>query len=239
MGATDKCVRWLGLPWLVQACFELAVTTGPARRAVDARRHWTNAVLDSVSNACAGAATMHVLCGGWLHVASGVVCGAVLTALPWRAFAMLQPVVDILLTWGCSPFEVDNWGDTPLHLIMFSPSPLSCRMAELLESTASTLGASVEVNCVDARGCTPLHYAAATGDVAAMQWLIDRGASPAAADLEGYTPEAYALQAGTVIVPPASRAHLSSCARDVFALAPPSRSRVQVWMLRYSYCKQR
>ena len=144
------------------------------------------------------------------------------------AFVDWQPVVEELLAWGATPFETDEWGASPLHLIMATAShdtvpiadrlevrtvvhsftlllaPVGCRLTlthyrlgSLLktlgccvpQAAASACGSALEIDKQDIRGCTPLHYAAATGDMAALQWLLQRGASPFAVDHEGYTAE--------------------------------------------------
>ena len=59
------------------------------------------------------------------------------------------------------------------------------------------LAAGAAVDTRSSRGTTPLHRAAATGDPAAVRFLLSRGANPAAFDQEGVTPLMEAANSGS------------------------------------------
>jgi ankyrin repeat protein len=80
-------------------------------------------------------------------------------------------------------------------------------IANRLEAAATALGSALRIDAPDVRGCTPLHYAAAAGEMAALQWLLERGASPFQLDHEGYAAEVYATQAGAHALAEALQSH--------------------------------
>ncbi len=59
---------------------------------------------------------------------------------------------------------------------------------EALETADALLEAGAAIDRTDARGRTALHYAAAAGYTDAVLFLVERGANPAATDLDGVTP---------------------------------------------------
>lgn len=93
-------------------------------------------------------------------------------------------VAEWLVENGADMAAADQYGQTPLHA---RAGHWQGRIAILL-----TLGA--DPNAVDAKGNTPLHRAAGVGNSRTARTLLDHGARVDAANHQGATPLAYALQ---------------------------------------------
>lgn len=90
------------------------------------------------------------------------------------AFARLpcQDLVEPILVKGANPLAVNGVGICALHYTCFSDS-LSLEAAEAL------LWKGADPSVAEATyGCTPLHYAASSGDVDLCTLLLEHGAQP-------------------------------------------------------------
>jgi ankyrin repeat protein len=74
-----------------------------------------------------------------------------------------------------------------------SGAEASAQMKPILEIWAMLLAKGAEINAADAKGMTPLHYAARNEQIPldALAWLIGRGADARAKDSDGRTPLDY------------------------------------------------
>ena len=89
-----------------------------------------------------------------------------------------------LVEQGADLAAEDNYGETPLH----------SRAGHWNGSIELLIELGADVNCnTDGRG-SPLHQAAAVGNLRAAQTLLDHGALPNATNREGQTPLVFALQ---------------------------------------------
>ena len=96
--------------------------------------------------------------------------------------------VKLLLEHGADGNARDAYGWTPLMRAVYENRGEA--VSVLLED------ASIDVNNRDDQGITALHLAAVKGYVTIARMLIDRGADPSAADLEGRTPVTIAQSRG-------------------------------------------
>lgn len=72
----------------------------------------------------------------------------------------------------------DNHGQTPLHACTSNIGDSGRRrISEKLQCMAVLLECSAMLDACDEAGCTPLHYASDTGNVAAVQLLLKAGCS--------------------------------------------------------------
>src|SRR5262249_49151979 len=81
-------------------------------------------------------------------------------------------LVDFMLAHGAQPTQCDDHGESCLMAAVFSKKPNSLQILDRL------LQAGIEVRFSGYGGllCTPLHYAAAEGDIAKACLLLDAGA---------------------------------------------------------------
>jgi len=99
-------------------------------------------------------------------------------------------LVRILLQRGANPHKINSSGASCLHFACYKDS-LSMPIVELL------LEQGVSVNVAETLyGCTPLHYAASTGELALCQLLIQHGAYIHAHDFDNCSSIDYAIDAG-------------------------------------------
>ena len=99
-------------------------------------------------------------------------------------------LVQILLQRGANPHKINSSGASCLHFACYKDS-LSVPIVELL------LDQGVSVNVAETLyGCTPLHYAASTGELALCQLLIQHGAYIHAHDFDNCSSIDYAIDAG-------------------------------------------
>jgi ankyrin repeat protein len=94
-------------------------------------------------------------------------------------------LLNLLLSKGGNPNEVDNRGRTPLHIA----AGVGCRDCAVL-----LIQAGADVNARDKNGRTPLHYAVWYGRLAVADLLLRKGAAPNAIDNKGNTPLHYAVK---------------------------------------------
>lgn len=91
-----------------------------------------------------------------------------------RLALAVQDLVDPILAKGANPTAVNGVGICPLHYTCYSDS-LSLDAAEaLLWRGADPCAAETTY------GCTPLHYAASSGDADLCTLLVEHGAQPQA-----------------------------------------------------------
>lgn len=83
-------------------------------------------------------------------------------------------------------YDIDVWGFSSLHKAVLG-------LGGHLKSVVSNLPATFDINALDVRGRTPLHWAALRADLAAVSFLLDAGASVHAVDLTNATPLLYAV----------------------------------------------
>lgn len=88
----------------------------------------------------------------------------------------------------------DKWNLLHLHLVRIGNPPDPAIVKRLIE-------AGVDVNAEDSNGWTPLHFAARTGSVEAVQLLLDAGASVNVPDSKGVTPLHRALATNDHVLP--------------------------------------
>jgi ankyrin repeat protein len=94
-------------------------------------------------------------------------------------------LLNLLLSKGSNPNEVDNRGRTPLHIA----AGVGCRdCADLL------IQAGADINARDKNGRAPLHYAVWYGRLAVADLLLRKGAAPDAIDNKVKTPLHYAVE---------------------------------------------
>jgi ankyrin repeat protein len=105
-------------------------------------------------------------------------------ALHWAAANGLVEVAKLLIAQGKSVEEVDDFGNTPLHLAVAYPE-----MVKLL------LDSGANVNARNAFGHTPLHLA--VGNRAVVELLINAGADVNAKNDFGKTALDYSMRGGT------------------------------------------
>lgn len=102
----------------------------------------------------------------------------------------LEPVVRILLNKGADPNAANSAGASCLHFACYKDS-LSKNIAKLLLQN----GANPDVQELT-YGCTPLHYAASSGDFDLCKTLISFGAEVKTLDYYEYTCSDYAREGG-------------------------------------------
>lgn len=92
----------------------------------------------------------------------------------WRSFAINTSTSEYLneLSSLFSGIEYDNWDMSELHKIVLGILPLD------LEEQLQKPYARAQVNLVDSRDRTPLHWAAIRGDASAVENLLLAGANP-------------------------------------------------------------
>jgi len=94
-------------------------------------------------------------------------------------------LLNLFLSKGNNPNEVDNFGRTALHIA----AEVGCReCADLL------IQAGADVNARDKKGRAPLHYAVRYGHHEVADLLLRKGAAPNAIDNIGNTPLHYAVE---------------------------------------------
>lgn len=147
-----------------------------------------------------------------------------MTALHWSSFHNRPEHVQLLLAKGADIFVQDIDGKTALHWAGQNGSIACCTIllksqeAETLVNIADNTGkttvhfaaaaghAAIIKELAAVQGCdiqaedpdkrTPLHWAAATGQVKCVSMLVKLGAAPDPLDAEGGTPLDYARQSG-------------------------------------------
>lgn len=137
------------------------------------------------------------------------------TALMRAAFAGDIELVKLLLAHGADPHIMSSDRETSLMAAcgtgFINGYHRQRTPAERLEVVQLLVGLGEDVNAADSYGITPLMVAANLGDAAVVQYLLDRGADPAAHDLgkkndgsfgssiEPLMPIDYAIGVGTFV----------------------------------------
>ena len=85
---------------------------------------------------------------------------------------------------GCNVNAVDNWGDTPLHVLLESLMSDAARV----ECMSTLIKAGADVNAEGNVGKTPLHLASSRGRTNCVRELLQAGANINARDKYGDTP---------------------------------------------------
>ena len=146
---------------------------------------------------CNGSPILHLLAALW--------------AVPRNA-AFVEDAVAAVTGAGADTLATDDMARTWLHIVAaVGAEPLAPRIAECTRAAAaaaasaglasaaaaSAAGGLPELNAVDKRGYTPLHYAAAGRHGGMVAWLLAAGANGAATDAaRGDTPAHLAARAG-------------------------------------------
>ncbi|XP_014228884.1 serine/threonine-protein phosphatase 6 regulatory ankyrin repeat subunit C-like [Trichogramma pretiosum] len=102
-----------------------------------------------------------------------------------------KDVAKLLLSHGADPNLVNAEGLTPLHILNTATMRHSVNNLTIILLTRRNykcVGQSVQVDARDQMGQTPLHYALANGHKYSVQVLLENGANPILADVEGSTP---------------------------------------------------
>ncbi|XP_014231509.1 ankyrin-1-like [Trichogramma pretiosum] len=95
-------------------------------------------------------------------------------------------LAELLLRKGASPNAVNQWGQTPLHVIC-SRQYTADDLAELFFRTSEEMGRPVQVNAQTMLGDSPLHLALDKGHKRLAESLLRRGADPSAVNANGET----------------------------------------------------
>eukprot|EP00727_Mastigamoeba_balamuthi_P012208 m51a1_g761 hypothetical protein (228) ;mRNA; r:555311-556321 len=114
------------------------------------------------------------------------------TAVHWAAAGGHVELLRYLLGRGAAAQPSDESGWTPLM------SASSAGRAAAVRVLA--FDSSVDVNAVNERGCTALHYACSKGHAEAASLLLQKGARVAVKDSTGMTPLHRAVSGGPAIV---------------------------------------
>ena len=101
-----------------------------------------------------------------------------------------EALVRIMLNKGADPNSLNTSGASCLHFACYKESMSKSIAKALLQN-----GANPEV-CETTYGCTPLHYAAGTGDVDFCKMLVSYGSVVGTCDYYNYTAVDYAREAG-------------------------------------------
>ena len=101
-----------------------------------------------------------------------------------------EALVRIMLNKGADPNSLNSSGASCLHFACYKESMSKSIAKSLLQN-----GANPEI-CETTYGCTPLHYAAGTGDLDFCKMLLSYGAVVGTCDYYNYTAVDYAREAG-------------------------------------------
>ncbi|KAL7293438.1 hypothetical protein TKK_0013199 [Trichogramma kaykai] len=96
-------------------------------------------------------------------------------------------VIELLLKKGAEPNLANVEGWTPLHFICQDYDNDMGTLGRFFK-ICELRGKPVNVNAQTESGWTPLHVSMEHGNVALVEFLLDKGANPNAADLNGTTP---------------------------------------------------
>jgi len=130
----------------------------------------------------------------------------------------LEDLVRIMISKGADPNAADSTGATCLHFPCYKETK-NKNIAKLLLQN----GANPEV-CENSYGCTPLHYAAGTGDVEFCKMLLNYGANVATYDFYNYTCVDYAREARKMEAASFLQKKLLSTASQASGLVMPNGS---------------
>eukprot|EP00164_Ancoracysta_twista_P001041 GFYU01001358.1.p1 GENE.GFYU01001358.1~~GFYU01001358.1.p1 ORF type:complete len:629 (+),score=96.86 GFYU01001358.1:183-2069(+) len=122
------------------------------------------------------------------------------TPLQWAVIKGHYPMVKLLISYGASPLLCDNQGCNALHCAaqygqtyllhyLISPTHAAKRDGGAVVSQKTSL----DLDAVDNKGHTAVHWAAYQGHFGSVRYLIEMGANPRAADVSGYTPLHWAV----------------------------------------------
>ncbi len=110
-----------------------------------------------------------------------------------------------LLGSGADIDVVNGAGLTPLHVACGAAAATRANGVGIDAALDVLLSRTHRVSDIDARGCAPLHYAAAHGQLGAVRRLLARGADPTRRDHGGWRAEDYAQRYGYTEVAQALR----------------------------------
>lgn len=104
----------------------------------------------------------------------------------FAASSGIPETIALLIEKGVSPDAETSSGEHPLHLAVKAAKPANIR-------TLINHGAYINITAGDDRGWTPLHYAVTSGNIEAINILLEKNADPARSGKnEGDTPLALA-----------------------------------------------
>lgn len=101
-----------------------------------------------------------------------------------------------LLASGAEVEACNEAGLTPLHIACGAAATVAAEAAGVDAALDVLLSRSRDADRPDGNGCTPLHYAAANGQLAAVRRLLKRGADSNRRDQGGWRAEDYATRYG-------------------------------------------
>ena len=115
----------------------------------------------------------------------------------WRRHKMLTAVGSlvaavVVVNASCYFYMVTILGATPLHLIAGNPFSTSDEIKHELGICERT----TDINALDNKGNTALHYAVCTGRDDFVKILVEQGADPKITNKDGLTPQAHAEELG-------------------------------------------
>ena len=124
-----------------------------------------------------------------------------------------------LLAEDVPPDTVDNidedWGRTPLHVLCRN---VECATRDLEACIMLLRDAGANLEATDIVGLTPLHYAAISGSVELVSWLVQSGVNLDAASKNGYTTALHVAAGRIFLAEPGRRTPEPDAARCVEVL---------------------
>jgi len=157
--------------------------------------------LSGIDTLIVAGADLHAVDGAGnsaLHAAAGHAFGS---ADGMRSRSLLMN----LISAGADIDAVNGEGLTPLHVACGAATVARANGIGIEAALDVLLSRTHRVGDIDARGCSPLHYAAAHGQLGAVRRLLSRGADPTRRDHGGWRAEDYAQRYGYTEVAQALR----------------------------------
>ena len=105
------------------------------------------------------------------------------TPLHYAVTSSRTEMIAYLIAQGADIAAADRTGMQPLHVAIVQHAP------DRPDQIAQLLDAGAGISAQDDFGDTPLHVAAMFGKLRILKYLIERGADPAAKNVEGLTPQ--------------------------------------------------